>query len=312
MNEKICLILGGYGFLGTYVAKKFKTEGYKIIGFGHNNYAKYRNIYDSNYYDDITIETLKTINYIPQIIVNCAGSSSVSRTESNCLVAFKKTVECNHIILEYIRKIKKPYTKYIYISSAAVYGDTGNVNITEDNDLKPVSLYGAHKILSEDLCKYYFNQFEISTCIIRPFSISGMGLKKQLLWDACNKITKNIYDFFGTGNEKRDWIDVRDVADLIFAAALDKTHSFEILNACNGLQITNKEFLSYLFEKLNVKRQNLIFTGNVDINNPINLIGSNSKAQKLYNWHPRYSWKNIIDSYTEWYLNLNEKQEEFL
>lgn len=312
MNEKICLILGGYGFLGTYVARKFKNEGYQIIGFGHNNYARYTNIYDFNYYDDITKESLEAIGCIPKIIVNCAGSSSVSRTASDCLAAFRKTVECNHIILEYISKIKKSSTKYIYISSAAVYGDTGNMNITENDGLKPVSLYGEYKVLSEDLCRYYFNNIGISTCIIRPFSISGIGLKKQLLWDACNKITENIYDFFGNGKEKRDWIDVRDVADLIFKVALDRTHSFEILNACSGLQLTNKEFLSYLFERLNAKSKNLVFNGKIDINNPINLVGSNSKAQKLYHWQPKYSWKEIIDNYTEWYLNLNRKQEEIL
>ena len=49
--------------------------------------------------------------------------------------------------------------------------------------------------------------------IIRLFSVYGNGLKKQLLWDACNKIinAKTEVEFWGTGEETRDFIHVDDV-----------------------------------------------------------------------------------------------------
>lgn len=87
---------------------------------------------------------------------------------------------------------------------------------------------------AEELCHYYRNRFALDINIIRPFSICGAGLKKQLLWDACNKFKNGITEFWGTGQEKRDWISPSDVAGLVYAITMQPKKEKYVFNACNG------------------------------------------------------------------------------
>lgn len=303
--KDVVMILGGYGFLGTCIARRLKQSGYKVISYGRGN-TNSTDLYDYKYYGDITLDGLKKIHEIPGIIINCAGTSSVSLAEDNFLNACKQTVESNHVVLEYVRGIKGKDVKYIYVSSAAVYGDTGKYKVTEDAHLKPQSIYGIHKLISEQLCEYYSNKYSLNISIVRPFSINGIGLKKQLLWDTCNKIGTHIYEFWGTGKETRDWVDVRDVAELIFKLIFYDKERFSIFNACSGIAISNREFLEFCFSKFFISKEKVTFNGVMDENNPEHLVGDNNKAKTLLLWMPRYSWKEIIANYITWYKDRTE------
>ena len=51
--------------------------------------------------------------------------------------------------------------------------------------------------------------------ILRIASLYGDGLKKQLIYDACSKISKGINNFYGTGREKRDFIHISDLVNIV-------------------------------------------------------------------------------------------------
>ena len=105
-------------------------------------------------------------------------------------------------------------------SSAAVYGQKNEKSISVHDVLNPVSPYGNHKRICETLSKFYSNYYKLRISIIRLFSLYGPGLKKQLLWDACNKIYSGDQIYSGTGLEKRDWIYIEDAINLILLAFL--------------------------------------------------------------------------------------------
>ena len=98
------------------------------------------------------------------------------------------------------------------MSSAAVYGSPSSLPITEQSDIKPISPYGWHKYLSEILCKKYFSLYKMQTISLRVFAVYGERLTKQLFWDIYEKIQKsNDITLFGTGNESRDFINIKDL-----------------------------------------------------------------------------------------------------
>ena len=72
--------------------------------------------------------------------------------------------------------------------------------------------------MSEIICKEYYHLYNLPITIIRPFSVYGNGLKKQLFWDICEKQlrNKNII-LFGTGKETRDFLHISDLLQLIDA-----------------------------------------------------------------------------------------------
>ena len=92
-------------------------------------------------------------------------------------------------------------TKLIYPSSAAVYGFSNNLPLKEYSDLNPISPYGYHKKIVEELCRMYVEQYAVKVVVLRLFSVYGKELKKQLLWDACKKLLEKI--IFFTVQEKR-------------------------------------------------------------------------------------------------------------
>lgn len=67
--------------------------------------------------------------------------------------------------------------------------------------------------------------------------------EKQLLWDACNKFKNGITEFWGTGQEKRDWISPSDVAGLVYAITMQPKKEKYVFNACNGEAVKIVTFL---------------------------------------------------------------------
>ena len=302
--KNIVLILGAFGFIGSNIAHKYKRYGFTVIGYGRGNCSDTA-VFDEIIHDDIKTERLKALKKCPSVIINCAGTSSVSKAETNISNAFANTVESNNVVLEYIRGLENKDTlHYIYISSAAVYGDTTENGVSEIEPTKPISFYGLYKLICEETCKYYSIKYGIKIAVLRPFSVCGVGLRKQLLWDACNKFSCGINEFWGTGDEKRDWIDIEDLTELIYQVNKKQSSNYEIYNACTSLGVSNKDFLKYMASELGCK-VDVIFNSIIDDNNPKYLVGDSIKVSTSLSWQPTINWKQSIKNYIEWYKTLN-------
>src|SRR4030095_13057401 len=81
-----------------------------------------------------------------------------------------------------------PAAILIYPSSAAVYGVVKQAPIGESSPIAPVSPYGLHKAMAEELCSTQSKHFGLRCAIVRFFSVYGPGSRKQLLWDLAQKI----------------------------------------------------------------------------------------------------------------------------
>ena len=123
--------------------------------------------------------------------------------------------------------------RLIVASSAAVYGADHGGPIAENAGLVPMSPYGQHKLMMEQLCRSYATTFGIRSTVARLFSVYGPRLRKQLLWDICSRLQQDgrTLDLGGTGAEVRDWTDVRDVARLLACIAEQpQQEAFRVIN----------------------------------------------------------------------------------
>lgn len=301
MKRKV-VVTGAHGFIGRYVAREYKINGYDVIGLGHGTWSE--NEWsewgiDQWHECDITLESLVThCNQAPDVIVHCAGSGSVDFSIAYPKLDFQRTVLTMQEVAEFAR-LYSPKTKVIYPSSAAVYGKTNIQPITEDSQLNPISPYGFHKKIAEDICILYARQYKISVAIVRLFSVYGEGLHKQLLWDACCKLESCNNNFFGTGMEVRDWVHVKDVAQLLYIANSFANDTCSIVNGGNGVGVTVKEVLSLLFASYNsMDKPNFIGTEN--IGNPVRYQADTAKVKK-WGWIPTISLAQGIQDYVAWY-----------
>lgn len=301
MNNWV-LVTGAYGFLGRNVAKLFQKKGYRIYGIGHGEWIgesprKYGiEIWEKS---DVTLAALKKIRKFFYLIIHCAGSSSIDLSMQNPVEDFQKTVITTLSMLEYMRLFQKN-AALILPSSVAVYGDKGSKKIKENDSLEPVSCYGYHKKISEELCGYYAKNYLLKITIIRFFSLYGPELKKQLIWEACNRLLANKGKavFYGNGDELRDWLYIDDAVKLIFKI-YKIVRDFEIYNGASGKSYSVKEVLELIASEYG-------YQGKIEFNNrarpgqPEKYRADVSKVLKL-NWEPTIDIISGIKNYVRWF-----------
>jgi len=189
-----------------------------------------------------------------------------------------------------------------------VYGRAAQVPISELAPVQPISPYGVHKRLAELLCAMYAQDFAVRTSIVRLFSVYGSGLRKQLLWDACNRIRRGDVSFFGTGEERRDWLHVTDAAALLCDAGLHATPVCPVVNGGTGTGATVREIVTQLFASLD-SRDLPTFSGVQREGDPPVYVADTQRALG-WGWRPHMPWQEGVRQYAQWFRSAQKRSSE--
>ncbi len=293
MKKKI-LITGVNGFIGFNLFTNL-SKVFNVYGIGTNKHYKRKKnskIFNKN----ITKKNLLKLNLKPNIIIHCAGSRSVLDSYKDKKKDHQKNFETTKEVLAYC-KTTSEIKKLIFISSAAVYG-----NYKYLNRLKPISPYGKNKLKAEKLCINYQKNNNIELAVLRLFSVYGIGLKKQLIWEGCQKLKKKKFLFFGTGSESRSWVHIKDVINAILLIIKDNKKVI-IADIGDEKNIMVKDILSLICKNLKINPSYLRFNQKKKKGDP--------KYQKVLNkfifkmgWKQSVSINNGIREYVSWFNNL--------
>lgn len=204
------LIIGASGFIGRACFSNFsrvsETIGFSRSGLSHNNFIV-----------GATPEILPAlVKQKFDVIINCVGSSNIQDSFLNSSADFESNVSFTQYVLDLIKNLSKE-TKFINLSSAAVYGNPAKLPVTETTPLSPLSPYGFHKLLSEDIVARYTAFFGLNALSVRIFSAYGPGLNRQLFHDLYTKFTAGhkTIELVGTGKESRDFIFISDITSAL-------------------------------------------------------------------------------------------------
>ncbi len=304
--SKVALVTGAYGFVGRYVAQALSRAGYIVVGIGHGAWdrTEFSKFGISFWHSaDVSLEALVSCARQPEVIVHCAGGGSVAFSLEKPFQDYQRTVSSTAAVLEYVRQYS-PRSIVIYPSSAAVYGATKESPILEGASLQPVSPYGAHKLMAESLCRSYAKHFGIAVTIVRLFSVYGEGLRKQLLWDACWKVKNGESQFFGTGDEIRDWLHAEDAAALLCMAARHASPACLTANGGTGEGFAVRDILKAIFERSGITKP-LSFSGESRAGDPSRYIADVSMASG-WGWAPKVGIEEGIGRYTDWFWNSSQ------
>lgn len=241
-------ITGARGFIGQRLALYCVGRGHVVYGVGHGTWppleaARHGVSHWIN--GDVTssnLQVLRAISGPPAVVIHLAGGSSVGMAISHPGEDFSRTVVSTAALLEWVRQ-ESPHSRVVVASSAAVYGAGHPGRIAESASLKPHSPYGFHKSMMESLCQSYASTYGISAAVARLFSVYGSGLRKQLLWDLCCKLSGSdrAIELGGDGDELRDWLDVADGVRILEALPDIATPEVPILNVGSGIGTSVRE-----------------------------------------------------------------------
>lgn len=299
------LVTGANGFIGRHVARMAAEQGHRVTGIGHGDWPddEWRRWGLSEWHElDVTLASLVAHAGEPDVIVHCAGGSSVGFSIENPAQDFDRTVLTTVEVLEYLRT-SAPEAAFVYPSSAAVYGDAPAMPITEDSPAAPISPYGVHKKVAEDLARSYAASFGVRVALVRLFSAYGVELRKQLLWDASRKARSGDCRFTGTGRETRDWVNVADVSRLLLLAGDHASADAPTVNGASGIEVEVGTILGLLFEALGAEGRPE-FTGAARPGDPARYIGDPRRA-RAWGWKAERPWQEGVREYARWFRETN-------
>ena len=303
---KRVLITGAQGFIGQHLARKLSQCGNLVAGLGHGDWSKDDSLENGITFwvkGNVTIDNLDIASSLLggiDTVFHLAGGSSVGPSLLYPKEDFQRSVISTLELLEWVR-ISSRGTGLVLASSAAVYGGGYSEPIHVDGVTSPKSPYGFHKRMAEQLFESYAYSFGIKTAVVRLFSVYGPGLKKQLLWDICERLKNNSeqLQLGGTGNELRDWIHVNDATNILSFAAHGAAINCPYLNGGTGIATSVRDIASHLC-KLWGNAVELKFTQVVRNGDPKYLVADMSN--KIYSKiSPRLHWQAGISDYVLWY-----------
>jgi UDP-glucose 4-epimerase len=140
--------------------------------------------------------------------------------------------------------------KFVFASSSSVYGDARILPTCEDEVLRPLSPYGATKVLGENLCYLYHHGFNLPTVSLRYFSVYGPRQRPDMgfhrLIEAA--LTNSPFTLNGDGSQTRDFTYVADIVTGTLQAAADAAPG-SVLNLGGGSRIAMNDVISMLGER---------------------------------------------------------------
>lgn len=298
---KKILITGSKGFIGSHAIKYFTAFGNTVYSCDIGDQINQTNYFSIDVNQPDYEQIFAATDF--DLILHCAGTGSVAYSFQHPEEDYLRNTEsCLHL-LQAMRQ-RKSKAKLIYLSSAAVYGNPASLPVTENSLSNPLSPYGKHKLMAEQLCREYGELYNQKICVVRIFSAYGEGLKKQLLWDIYQKFreNKNKITLFGSGNETRDFVHIDDVMLALSIIAESNQTKFEIYNIASGIETKIKAVAETLLNELNFKGE-LFFNGATKAGDPTNWKADLSKMNDL-GFAPKISLDQGIKRYTSWLKEL--------
>lgn len=289
------LVIGSKGFIGShcvdYFSKNNEVWGCDVIlDYNRTNYFFIESV-DSNF-NEIFLKNKF------DVCINCSGAASVPFSLEKPLNDFNLNTLNVCKILDGIRQFN-PECKYINMSSAAVYGNPEKIPIMESDRMVPVSPYGFHKVMAENICKEYSRFWGVKTCCLRIFSAYGPGLRKQIFWDMYHKfITQDNIELWGTGRESRDFVYISDIIKIIELAIYKSSFDGQSVNVANGEQITIAHVAMAFVKELNSLKK-ISFNNSVRKGDPLNW-QADIKIIQSWGYNKSISLEQGIKKYISW------------
>ncbi len=319
LKGKHVLVTGGAGFIGSHLVDRLVREGpaglvvvdnfflgreenlnqarkdfprLKVYRLDASNLAAMRQLVD--------LEKTEVVFDLATIPLPTSLDFPVWTIETNLSIA---TTFCELARWRCIETL-------VHCSSSEAYGSAQYVPMDEDHPLRPRTPYAGSKAAADQIVFSYWRAFEIDTLVVRPFNTFGPrqnpGTYAGVIPIVIQKVRKGEpVNIFGDGEQTRDFIFVRDVADAFIRIYEEKQTRGKVINVATGNETSVNDLVAKLLNVMGVMNYPVVHTdprpGDVRRHR-----GDISLAQDLVGLNPSVLTDENLKETVEWYLSQVE------
>ncbi len=230
------LITGCQGFVGRSLAQHAVERGHQVLGVSRTDRGLVVAGMTCSHCALDQPEFVDLLNqFTPDLVFHAAGSASVGYSFQQPREDFLMAVETWAAVLDAVRKADgNPLI--MFPSSASVYGNPTRLPVPEAAGLRPISPYGFHKVICEQLAQEYCQCFGLNVVSARLFSTIGPYQQRLLVWELFRQAIEDqpYLTVQGTGTETRDFLHIDDICRYFLGIAARQPKGFWAVNVGSG------------------------------------------------------------------------------
>ena len=255
------VVTGVAGYIGGEIALLLKDAGHTVVGIDYRPLQKHqKGLLDSFVLADFDSDTAykKLLDVRPTAIVHCAGTSLVGPSIKNPSQYYFNNVAKTLNLLNIVMSAM-PQTRFIFSSSAAVYGEPIMTPCHEVDPREPISPYGESKMMVEQILESYHRAYGLDYVAFRYFNACGADSQGRhgqepgsthIIARVLESIVQS-QDFtlnginYATpdGTCVRDYVHVEDIAQA-HLLALDSSVESGVYNLGTSTGVSNQEIIT--------------------------------------------------------------------
>jgi UDP-glucose 4-epimerase len=245
------LVTGGAGFLGGWLVEELASSGCDVVVLDRTAELPLDPAEATLIQGDLGDLDVGAIvgeggfDAIFHLIGTPSVPESVEQPAQDLLLNADTTLT----VLEAARRAAGP-PLVVFVSSAAVYGESARLPMPEDHPLVPVSPYGVSKLAGERYAEMYARMYDLPTLSVRPFSLYGPRQRKLAVYDLLVRLVggEDPLVVHGVPHASRDFVYVEDAARMILRIARAAPGRGEAYNIASGRLVTLRELVSLLID----------------------------------------------------------------
>ncbi|MEM0953557.1 MAG: NAD-dependent epimerase/dehydratase family protein [Pseudomonadota bacterium] len=304
------VILGGSGFMGSSLAKRFSQQGEQVITVSRSPMQSFS---ASHRHYDITLDDRRALASLvsdADFVFHLASDTTPGSSRlqpglevSNNLLPMAGLLECLQ---------ENPGATLVYVSSGgAIYDTTPAIASTattlgESSPTAPPSYYGAGKLAAEALIHAYHQQTRQTVVILRPSNVYGPGQRAKTQFGIIPTLCQCLqerkpFTIWGDGSAVRDYVYVDDFLALCEAVTQHAwaNTDFQTLNAGTGTGCSIVQLCELLEDIANVPlERDFQAPRGVDTGQ---VILDSLRAQELLGWRAGTPLKEGLKQTWQWY-----------
>ncbi len=257
-NSRV-LITGGFGFIGSNLARKLVELGAKVtlvdslIPEYGGNLFNIDGIEDKVKVNISDVRDEHSMKYLVQdvdYLFNLAGQTSHMDSMHDPITDMEINAKAQLFILEACRKYN-PNIKIIFASTRQIYGKPHYLPVDEKHPLNPVDVNGINKLAGEWYHILYNNVYGIKTCVLRLTNTIGPGMRikdaRQTFLGIWVRLLVEGKSFeVWDGDQLRDFTYVDDAVDAFLMTAVSNNTNGGIFNLGGENAISLKKLAELL------------------------------------------------------------------